>query len=231
MQNFIIQFQQAFSPEFCQQLIDKFESDSNKQAGRTGAGVDKAKKDSIDLYISHEKNWQEEVSIINNTITQGMVQYTRQYPFVVTGAVSPSIQVGDEIRTITNEDIAQLNDEQLAQLISSIYTHDDINMQKYLKGTGGYHHWHSEHFPHPTDQSQRSLRRTLLWLIYLNDVADGGETEFFYQGAKVKPTQGSLVLAPCTFTHTHRGSIPQSNDKYVLASWLMYKSADELYPK
>ena len=110
-----------------------------------------------------------------------------------------------------------------------MYQLDGINFQHYTQGRGGYHHWHSEHYPHPTDASQRSLRRVLLWLIYLNDVSEGGETEFFYQQVKIKPVQGSLILAPCTFTHTHRGHIPISNDKYVLASWLMYRPASQLY--
>jgi hypothetical protein len=38
-----------------------------------------------------------------------------------------------------------------------------------------------------------------------------------------------LILAPVNFTHTHRGSIPISNDKYVLASWMMYNQANQLY--
>lgn len=93
------------------------------------------------------------------------------------------------------------------------------------------HHWHSEHYPHPTDPEQRSLHRVLLWLIYLNDVEVGGETEFLYQKVKIKARCGSLVLAPCDFTHTHRGLVPESADKYVLASWIMYHNAKALYPK
>ncbi len=65
--------------------------------------------------------------------------------------------------------------------------------------------------------------------MYLNDIEDGGETEFFYQQTKVKPTQGSIVLAPCGFTHTHRGCIPKSQDKYMLASWVMFNNAGQLY--
>ena len=39
----------------------------------------------------------------------------------------------------------------------------------------GYHTFHSENV------SWHSNNRTLAWMIYLNDVEEGGETEFLYQ--------------------------------------------------
>jgi len=233
MQNFIVEFKDALSPEFCQQLIEKFEKDPNKTAGKTGGGVDTSKKDSLDLYLSMHKHWAKECEQINNLIFQAVTQYAKAYPFLLTGAVSPSIQDPKTgiVRTINYQDIQQLPDPEITRLAQSIYRLDDINLQKYTQAKGGYHHWHSEHFPHPTDKKQRSLHRVLLWLIYLNDVEQGGETEFFFQQAKVKASQGSLVLAPCGFTHTHRGCVPESSDKYVLASWVMYKNSAALYGK
>ena len=231
MNNFIVEFKKAFSPGYCQQLINKFEHSQNKKAGRTGSGVDTSKKDSLDLYLSNEPDWQEERNTIAQTVLKATVEYAKIYPFILTGAVSPSIQDPEsgKLKTVGYEDTSHMSDQEIERLVRYIYTIDDINMQRYTKGQGGYHHWHSEHFPHPTDPSQRSLHRVLLWLVYLNDVEDGGETEFFYQQAKVKPTQGSIVLAPCGFTHTHRGSIPKSSDKYVLASWIMFNNAGKLY--
>ncbi len=231
MENFIVEFKNALSAEFCQHLIQKFEQSTNKKPGRTGAGVDKSKKDSLDLHISTLQEWQTENQQISNLILQALVQYAKRYPFVLTGAISPSIldPKTNQPRTVTHGDVSQMSDQQIEGIVRAIYRLDQMNLQYYKKGTGGYHHWHSEHFPHPSDPSQKSLHRVLLWLIYLNDVEEGGETEFFYQQAKIKPAQGSLVLAPCTFTHTHRGSIPVSNDKYVLASWVIYANAKEMY--
>jgi len=231
LHNFIIEFKQALSADFCQQLISKFENDPNQMAGRTGAGVDTQKKDSTDLHISQLADWQDECHTLSQIILRATVQYARQYPFLLTGAISPTFidPKTQQTRTILHDDISQLDEQELQGLISAIFRLDEINLQRYTRGSGGYHHWHSEHFPHPSDQSQRSLHRVLLWLIYLNDVEQGGETEFYYQQAQVKPTQGSLILAPCGFSHTHRGHIPRSHDKYVLASWLMYRPAEELY--
>lgn len=78
---------------------------------------------------------------------------------------------------------------------------------------GGYHVWHYE-------SGERSMcQRLLTWIVYLNDVEEGGETEFLYQHMRVKPEQGTLVIWPAAFTHTHRGNPPLSNEKYIVTGW------------
>lgn len=78
---------------------------------------------------------------------------------------------------------------------------------------GGYHIWHYE-------ACERHIcQRLLTWMVYLNDVHEGGETEFLYQHMRVKPEQGTLVIWPAAFTHTHRGNPPLSNEKYVVTGW------------
>jgi len=78
----------------------------------------------------------------------------------------------------------------------------------------GYHVWHCEH------GSQSSCRRLLFYILYLNDVDEGGETEFLYQKKRYKPEQGTLIIAPAGYTHTHRGNPPFSNDKYIITGWV-----------
>jgi 2OG-Fe(II) oxygenase superfamily len=231
MQHFIVEFKHALAPQYCEQLINKFEQEPSQQPGRIGSGVDTLKKNSIDIYLSDLPEWKAERDTINNMVYQGLTQYVKAYPHLITGAISPSIKNSNtgEVEQITAEQVSQLPDQKITEIVKSIFTLDDINMQKYLVGEGNFNHWHSEHFPHPTDPQQKSLHRTLLWLIYLNDVQEGGETDFLYQQASIKPSVGSLVLSPCGFTHTHRGRTPKSNHKYVLASWVMYKQAANLY--
>lgn len=38
-----------------------------------------------------------------------------------------------------------------------------------------------------------------------------------------------MVIAPAGFTHTHRGLVPRSNDKYILTSWVLFNRAEKLY--
>lgn len=77
----------------------------------------------------------------------------------------------------------------------------------------GYHIWHYE------SGSREMCNRLLTWMLYLNDVEEGGETEFLYQGIRVKPKQGTLLIWPAAFTHTHRGNPPLSNPKYIVTGW------------
>jgi len=88
-------------------------------------------------------------------------------------------------------------------------------VQRTNKGQG-YHIWHCEH------GSQSSCRRLLFHILYLNDVDEGGETEFIYQNKRYKPEQGTLIIAPASFTHTHRGNPPISNDKYIITGWVEF---------
>ncbi len=76
----------------------------------------------------------------------------------------------------------------------------------------GYHAFHAE------DNSWNNRYRVLAWMVYLNDVPEGGETEFLYQQIKIKPTENTLVIWPGAFTHLHRGNPPMST-KYVLTGW------------
>lgn len=77
----------------------------------------------------------------------------------------------------------------------------------------GYHVWHYE------SCNRNVCQRLLTWMLYLNDVEEGGETEFLYQSMRVKPKQGTLLIWPAAFTHTHRGNPPLSNVKYVVTGW------------
>jgi hypothetical protein len=81
---------------------------------------------------------------------------------------------------------------------------------------GGYHLWHCE------NNSREQAQRLLSFVLYLNDVEEGGETEFLYQHVRVKPKAGTLVVFPAAFTHVHRGNPPLTNTKYILTGWVEF---------
>jgi len=58
----------------------------------------------------------------------------------------------------------------------------------------------------------------------LNDVEEGGETEFLYLKKRFKPIRDRLLIFPAGFTHTHRGNPPLSGDKYILTGWVEFMS-------
>ena len=84
------------------------------------------------------------------------------------------------------------------------------------KPSEGYHIWHSE------NTNIESNSRFLAWILYLNDVEEGGETEFLHLSERVKPKAGRLVIFPAGFTHTHRGNPPLSDTKYIATGWMEY---------
>lgn len=232
MQNFIAEYRKTLSINFCQQLINKFEQTPDKVTGRTGAGTTD-ERTTQDLYISTLRSWSKENQIIAKLILNALVQYTREYPFVLIGALHPTIRDPDtgDVRPINRQDIAAMNSNEIRNLLQQIFQMDDMRIQRYDRGDRGTPEWHSEHFPHPTDQRQNSLHRVLFWQIFLNDVADGGETEFFFQRLFVKPKTGCLLMAPSGFTHTHRNLSPETGDQYLINSWVLYKQADKLYQR
>ena len=90
---------------------------------------------------------------------------------------------------------------------------EDMQIQKYLPKQG-YFQIHTE------KTGKVSAARHLVFMTYLNDVKDGGETEFYYQKLKIKPKTGTLVIHPAGYTHLHRGHNPISNNKYTINTWL-----------
>ena len=64
--------------------------------------------------------------------------------------------------------------------------------------------------------------RQLAMVIFLNSVADGGETCFHRQNLKVRPVAGDAVFFPTFWTHMHCGEIPKSEDKYIISSFLSF---------
>ena len=93
----------------------------------------------------------------------------------------------------------------------------DIKIQKTDIGEG-FHEWHCE------KASLNERNRLLAFMLYLNDVEEGGETEFLYQHKRIKPETGKLLMWPSQFTHIHRGNPPISNTKYILTGWVEHTS-------
>lgn len=97
---------------------------------------------------------------------------------------------------------------------SSYALMEPVNLQYYKPG-GGFKQWHTErtesHFP--------SVTRHLVFMTYLNDVDDQGETEFYYQNIKVKPVKGLTLIWPADWTYTHRGVPSPSQEKFIITGW------------
>lgn len=90
-----------------------------------------------------------------------------------------------------------------------------FNIQRYLPNEG-FHAWHTER-----NCVGNSLRH-LTFMTYLNNVNDGGETEFFYQQLKVKPEKGLTLIWGTDWTFTHRGVPSPTENKYIVTGHYSY---------
>ncbi|OBT11833.1 proline hydroxylase [Shewanella sp. UCD-FRSSP16_17] len=226
--DFIEVIPNALDEDLCDRLIAAFEQHPGVIEGKTGQGVDKAKKHSLDLTLDIHAD----LAPLRNEILQLTLKhaasYFTQYSMALMGAVS--VAVADEhgqAVTLQPNNFDALGAPRAEALTKYLYRSGNVNLQKYPMGLGGYPHWHSEHFPQ--SGSYEALHRVLLYMFYLNDVEEGGETEFFYQQKSIKPKKGTMVIAPAGFTHTHKGNKPISGDKYIATSWIMFNRAEQLY--
>jgi len=88
------------------------------------------------------------------------------------------------------------------------------NLQRYREGE--YYHWH-------VDADNEALApRQLVALWYLNDVEEGGETDFIFQNASVTPEKGKLMLFPPFWTHEHRAGVVKKGVKYIATTWITF---------
>lgn len=225
--DFIEVFEGALDSATCAALIARFDADrEHQQPGSVGSGVMPELKDSIDILLQGKPQWQDVERLLLNVAMAGVIGYLRKYPYLVIAPLM--LQTGNPLRRLQAQDIAAMSDRELVGLASTVLRPGAINLQRYRADQGGYPYWHCELYP--KDGGCETLHRHLLWMVYLNDDFDEGETEFLYQGRKLKPKAGTLVLAPAAFTHTHRGNMPKDGDKYIATSWILFQRAEKLFP-
>ncbi len=89
------------------------------------------------------------------------------------------------------------------------------NLQRYREGE--YYRWH-------VDSDNLALAsRQLVALWYLNDVEEGGTTDFIFQKASVTPEKGKLMLFPPFWTHEHQASVVTRGVKYIATTWVTFR--------
>jgi hypothetical protein len=94
---------------------------------------------------------------------------------------------------------------------------ETVAVQYYPPG-GGYKTYHCERCVSDYPQATRHL----VWMTYLNDVTDAGETEFYFQKIKIQPKKGLTIVWPADWTHTHRGIPSQTEEKYIITGWFNF---------
>lgn len=183
--NFVGVFKNAFTKEFCLQVIKQYEDMAESGHGRTRFASENASR----IHKDDTQVFADDIDYL------------------------PLRKATKEFNKLFWEEYFPIYEREYSVLkTSGRHANYAFKVQKTEVG-GGYHIWHFE-----SDIREHS-QRLLTWMIYLNDVHEGGETEFLYQHMRVKPEQGTLVIWPAAFTHAHRGNPPLSNEKYIVTGW------------
>lgn len=110
--------------------------------------------------------------------------------------------------------ISKLNKRIVNYTTFSEVERNGFNMNKYSVDTSGRYSYHTDRFVEP----ETDLERVITFIWYLNDVLEGGETEF-NGNIKVKPETGKLLMFPSTWTYPHSSLPVVSNNKYIIVGW------------
>lgn len=189
VEDFIGIYENAFSEEYCDRIVELFEKASdkgftlNRQQDENVTTLQKNDEQVFPSEVIDMEMFSREAQQFNHTL------WTEIYPHYA--EIYGALHASDP---------------------HTCYT---WKIQKTKPG-GGYHIWHYE------SSDRTSSKRILTWILYLNDVEDGGETEFLYYGKRVSPKKGTLVLWPAAFTHTHRGNPPLKDNKYIVTGWIEF---------
>lgn len=200
LENYFYINKNSLSKEICNDIIHYFESeDTDKYEGITGSGLRKDIKDTLDFQIlaKNEKNkphWNKIRHLLERELNNNIKNYVKN--------INNSMEICEE------------NSQNKYKVFEKFVSFDTIQMQRYTKQKGRYI-YHQDFLSDWANKKYRVI--TFLW--YLNDVYEGGETEF-WTTYKVKPEAGKLLFFPATWTYPHRGMIPISNDKYIITGWI-----------
>jgi hypothetical protein len=197
MNPFIFEIPNSLPESLCDDMIYMYELEDNKYDGLTFSGVNKNIKDTTDLVMPKNNIlWEKVEKILNNQLSKGLTDYLKQLNKEEYSTYQRKYHVLDECKL----------------------TVDSFMLQKYKKCKGRYI-YHNDSY----NESDNDRYRVITFIWYLNDVTEGGETEFFGGEIKIKPEKGKLVLFPASWTFPHRGKMPISNDKYIITNWFYKK--------
>jgi hypothetical protein len=193
MTTFIYSKEHALSSEICKEVIDLFESTPEFHSpGRTG-GPDG--KPAVIEEIKRSTDISLDPSFIYHPTWGGCI---------------------NSLLTTLHDCVLEYKDKyKFIDKIGAWKLDSDINIQRYLPGEG-YYQWHCE------SAGLDTTHRLLAWMIYLNDVEEGGGTEFNYDLPNLKAVEGSVHIWPSYWTHHHRGIIAPNETKYIITGWYVF---------
>ena len=219
MENFIEIYDNALPDDVCDLLTATFNfkeanNDNSIQQSYT-MDQDIKKMSSKDLHLDEQSFLSNEfVPSLDYYLHKKLFEYDKKFTLsytpgnnIFTGKLSKS-----EIKKKKNNYFEEFNYEENGSILNR-FTYWKI--KKYKAPDDGYNVYHTD-----WGTQDGIIKRTVSAIFYLNDVEEGGETEFYHYDIKIKPKKGRLILFPSFYTHLHKGHKPISDDKYTAMCWI-----------
>ena len=182
----------TLSEEFCNGVIGKFETDSRKRQGRLGSGKNSVVN--VDIKDSID------------LMISGLDDW-KEEDEVLFNSVNKCSQ------KYRNKNL--LEDIKIPILLDTM-SDTGYQIQKTSPNSG--YSWHDDFDP-SYDYTSNAGVRVLSFIWYLNDVSEGGYTEFI-DGTKIQPERGKFLIFPSSWNFIHRGFPPKKESKYIITGWL-----------
>jgi len=189
--------QPLLSSDFCNDLMDKFDRDPDTHSGYTTSNhKDHANIDELDKQLSLK-------------IKQSTDLYLSPYPRYKKECNTMFRAISDVLDTYQEymESIMHLRSFDFKGQRSRL---TGFNLQR--TSPGGFFNWHAD------DLIEGKWYRGMSYIIYLNDIHNDGYTEF-YDGTRIQPKQGHIMMFPATWSFIHRGVPPVDETKYICVGW------------
>jgi hypothetical protein len=206
MEKYIYTNKISLSQEICDDLIELFENEERKYDGVTHGGLQKNIKDTKDFVIpENEPKWYKYYQLFHNELTRNLKVYINKLN---------DNQIFQNINQNTNNIFKHFENSKLS--------HSIFMIQRYKMNEGRYVYHHDFSIDYKNKKN-----RVLTYLWYLNDVKEGGETDFPDLSLQIKPEAGTLLLFPATWDFPHCGKMPISSNKYIVTGWLYQDISSE----
>jgi hypothetical protein len=194
MNPFIWTKDNTLTSEFCNHCISKFESDDRKYNGVMGS-----KK-------SYCPDFKQSTDLTISILDEWENEDNVFYESITNNFDEYASSIKNSLNVNRSIDIMKTDTDKV------IDTGYQIQRTKPLQ----FYDWHND--ASSTDGKVRVI--TFIW--YLNTIIEDGYTEF-WDGTKVQPEQGKMLMFPATWDFMHRGYPPKSETKYICTGWLHYQ--------
>lgn len=195
----IMVIENAISPEDAEMLY-LFAMDASNDGlgnpGKTLGGVLVESKNSIDIPLTQRAEW---TGIWSMEALRGIGYDLDALDDAVCRAITCAIQ--------------SFQSEYLALGGITSWSDTGYQIQRY-RANQGYYRVHVDSDP------ENQPNRIFAAVLYLNTVAEGGETQFPLHNVVVKPVAGRMAVFPAGWMHPHEGRTPVSEDKVVVTTFL-----------